>query len=182
MTDPGLSHRLRQHSRRTGIMVGVTMALTIAVCIGGFAGIYAQLGPYTADFVAEDVPTAIRRPDPLAATAPLNRGIATSSVAESIPTSANAASIVEPQATNDPDEFTQTHVSNPVQNVNLRSVPSAAGGGATVVRVLPASTPLDFLDDEAPTQNPSVDGDSWMFFQTEDGDKGWIREIDTQQS
>ena len=51
MTDPGLNNRLRQRSRRAGLMVGVTMALTIFICVGGFAAIYAGLVPFLSDVV-----------------------------------------------------------------------------------------------------------------------------------
>ncbi|MCC7025149.1 MAG: hypothetical protein IT338_20115, partial [Thermomicrobiales bacterium] len=43
MTDSGLSTRLRQQSRRAGLMVGITMALAIAICILGSAGLFAWL-------------------------------------------------------------------------------------------------------------------------------------------
>ncbi|MDP9368581.1 MAG: hypothetical protein M3Q03_09960, partial [Chloroflexota bacterium] len=62
MTDPGLTNRLRQHSRRAGIMVGLSMALTIAICVGGFTTIYARLAPFTSDFVAANTPVPTERP------------------------------------------------------------------------------------------------------------------------
>ena len=42
MTDSGLSTRLRQQSRRAGLMVGLTMVLTIAICIFGEAAAGVQ--------------------------------------------------------------------------------------------------------------------------------------------
>ena len=49
MTDTGLSNRLRQHSRRSGIAVGLTMAATIALCILTSAYIFGQIEPYVAE-------------------------------------------------------------------------------------------------------------------------------------
>ena len=52
MSNSGLTSRLRQQSRRTGFAVGVTVALTILLCVGGFVVVYAQLDPLTRDFIA----------------------------------------------------------------------------------------------------------------------------------
>jgi hypothetical protein len=43
---------------------------------------------------------------------------------------------------------------------------------------LSPATPLQFLGEEEPTTNPG-DGERWMRFRTEDGQEGWVREIDT---
>src|SRR3712207_8243475 len=64
MTDPGLNNRLRQRSRRAGFMVGITMALTIAICVGGVAGIYASLVPFLCDVVPAEGRDATRAPTP----------------------------------------------------------------------------------------------------------------------
>jgi hypothetical protein len=37
---------------------------------------------------------------------------------------------------------------------------------------------LQYLGEDAPTTDPS-DGNRWMKFRTENGDEGWVREIDT---
>ncbi|MBX6342532.1 MAG: hypothetical protein IRY97_08745, partial [Thermomicrobiaceae bacterium] len=60
MVEPGLTSRLRQHSRRSGVLVGVSMALTIAICIVAFIWIYVRVGPFLSDFIprqAKPAPT-----------------------------------------------------------------------------------------------------------------------------
>src|SRR6476619_1175071 len=58
MTDPGLTRRLRQQGHRSGLAIGISMALAIAVLIGGFTWIYVQLDPFVRDFAgAEPAPT-----------------------------------------------------------------------------------------------------------------------------
>ncbi len=67
-TPRSLSNRLRQHSRRSGFTVGVSMALAIAICIAGFVTIYVQLQPYISDFITQDPPEeearVVAAPDP----------------------------------------------------------------------------------------------------------------------
>jgi hypothetical protein len=45
--------------------------------------------------------------------------------------------------------------------------------------------PLMYLDESTPTEDASGDGlnegDMWMRFRTEDGQEGWIREIDVTE-
>ena len=64
MTDPGLSNRLRQHSRRAGAMIGLSMAATIAICVGGFALTYGALTPLLAGIVP--IEPAATQPAPVA--------------------------------------------------------------------------------------------------------------------
>src|SRR5688572_17163882 len=62
MTDPGLTRRLRQHSHRSGLAIGLSMALAIAVCFGGFTWLYVQLDPWVRDFAGvEPAPTSTPR-------------------------------------------------------------------------------------------------------------------------
>ena len=58
MTDSGLSTRLRQQSRRAGLMVGITMVLAIAICIFGAAGLFAWLSRPFSDLIPVVVPAA----------------------------------------------------------------------------------------------------------------------------
>src|SRR5947208_664465 len=62
MANPGLDNRLRQHSRRAGFIIGVSMLATIALCVGGFAVIYAKIDPYTRDFVNAATLTPTKAP------------------------------------------------------------------------------------------------------------------------
>src|SRR4051812_20269041 len=58
MTDSGLSTRLRQQSRRAGLMVGITMVLAIAICIFGAAGLFAWLSRPFSDLIPIVAPAA----------------------------------------------------------------------------------------------------------------------------
>src|SRR5688572_19273359 len=55
MSDPGLTRRLRQQSHRSGLAIGLSMALAIAVCFGGFTWIYVKLDPWVRDFAGAEV-------------------------------------------------------------------------------------------------------------------------------
>lgn len=179
MTDPGLNRRLRQRSRRAGLMIGLSMALTIAVCVGSFSLIYASLDSFIGDFVSRDAPTAVvstQPPAQVAAAAPTQAPDVAQSTA---PPAAQPTAPPPPTAA----PATQTAFTPDFQSgdysLNLRSKASAEGGPATVVTVLPPASPLQYLNEEQPTANPDEDGRRWMRFRTEDGQEGWLREIDT---
>ena len=74
------------------------------------------------------------------------------------------------------DEFEPTHQIGVGQSVNFRSGPSTTD---PIIVALPPAAPLEYLDEDEPTTNPS-DGDRWLRFRNENGDEGWIREIDTE--
>ena len=173
MTDPGLSNRLRQHSRRAGLNVGVSMAFAIAICILGFATIYAQLTPVLSDFVGQDP-----RDAPVARTAPPPAGQQASTgglqptpgeVASAPPAEPPTPTPPPPTPTPESQAFEPTLQSNSSQSVNLRSTPGTGGGDASIITTLPAATPLESLNEEQ-----AVDGDPWIRVRTEDGTEGWI--------
>jgi hypothetical protein len=176
MTDSGLSTRLRQQSRRAGLMVGFTMVLAIAICIFGAAGIFAWLSRPFSDLIPVVAPAAQIQSTAAPAeptgqrTAPGDdQGIQ----AQAEPTQPpSAPPTVSPAA----DEFQATHQIGAGQSVNFRAGPSTTDA---IIVALPPETPLQYLNEDAPTTNPS-DGDRWMRFRTEAGDEGWIREIDTE--
>jgi hypothetical protein len=173
MTDSGLSNRLRQQSRRAGLMVGITMALAIAICILGSAGLFAWLSrPFSdlipvvapaAELVTQETPSV---PDaaPQATESPLQ--------VESQP-AAPAPNATAPATT---QEFKPTHQIGASSSVNFRAGPSTSDA---IIVALPPATPLEYLNESQSTTNPS-DGESWMKFRTENGDEGWVREIDTE--
>ena len=174
MTDPGLSNRLRQHSRRAGLMVGVSMALTIAICVGGFATIYAGLTPFTSDFVAQERPPTPTPTAAPAAAAPEPAGAAEVAIAATEPTPAPAPAETEaPAPTATSEAFQPTHQIVGGGPVNLRPNPSTVD---PAILALPVGTPLQSLDEEVPAE----DGTSWLRFRTEDGEEGWVRDIDTE--
>ncbi len=166
MTDPGLTNRLRQHSRRAGIMVGLSMALTIAICVGGFTTIYARLAPFTSDFVAANtpVPTIQPRSTQIAASGGGSRTEAVQPTATASPPPPTAT--VAPTPTPIP-AFEPDLQSNSELAVNLRQEP---GTQASIVTVLTAQTPLQSLGEE----QTGPDGEIWIRVRTEDGEEGWI--------
>ncbi len=188
MTDPGLTDRLRQKSRRAGLAVGLSMALTIAICIGGATVIYAALVEPLSQFIPippaqqivpqpnsggsgglSDVPAVNSPAEP----APANQDIA------AVPTEApppEPPPTPTPEPTPTSEAFEPTHQIRGDQAVNLRTEPSRSDSG--VIQALQPSTPLQFLGEEAPTENPVEDGDVWMRFRTNQGEEGWVREID----
>ena len=58
MTDSGLSARLRQQSRRAGLMVGFTMVLAMVILIFGAAGLFAWLSRPFSDLIPMVAPAA----------------------------------------------------------------------------------------------------------------------------
>jgi hypothetical protein len=175
MTDSGLSTRLRQQSRRAGLMVGITMVLAIAICIFGAAGLFAWLSRPFSDLIPMVAPAAqvqqAAQPTEPSDQQPVGEEPAIAAPAE--PTQpAPAAPTNSPTA----DDFEPTHQIGAGQSVNFRSGPSTTD---PIIVALPPDTPLQYLNEDAPTENPS-DGDRWMRFRNEAGDEGWIREIDTE--
>lgn len=186
MINPGLNHRLRQRSRRAGVMIGVSMALTIALCVAAFSVIYASLDDVLADFVSREQAANLEEPvtgtqisaqQPAATDAPAEQAQPTAA-----PTAAPepTAPPTEPQATPPDAAFEPDYQTSSDYSLNLRSGPSSEGGERTVVAVMPPASPLQYQNEEAPTENPAQDGDRWMLFVTEDGDEGWIRELDVE--
>jgi cytoskeletal protein RodZ len=188
MSDPGLSHRLRQRSRRSGFMIGVSMLLTIAMCAIGFTVLYTALDAFTADFISstDETPTVeaqVAQPD----TSNANENPAEEPPADPAqPTTPpepaqqeqpQPTATVAPTAGADDGEFNPDFQIASDVTINLREGPSTA---TNILEGLPPATPLEYLDEDAPTDNPS-DGERWMQFETEDGLVGWVREIDVTE-
>lgn len=189
MTDPGLNQRLRQRSRRSGLMIGFSMLLTLMVCVGAFTMIYARLEPVVADFVGRgdiELPTPIPTTEPVAQV-PEPTDPPEAPEGEDTPTEEESAeepagggdnqieSLDDDSGGFDPDY--QIEAGGPV---NLRPGPGVDSGDAIIA--LPVATPLEFLGEEQETQDPDRDlmevGQVWMRFRTSDGTEGWIRELD----
>jgi SH3 domain-containing protein len=179
MTDSGLSTRLRQQHRRAGLMVGVTMGIVIAICIFGAALLFAALSQPFSDLIPLAGP-AVSVPTPAPET---NSGGGDDQVIAAEEPAAPAAPAAEPTVapaadtitTPEAEDFEPTHQIGAAQSVNFRAGPSTSD---SIIEALSPATPLEYLDEDAPTSNPA-DGDRWMRFRTEDGQEGWIREIDT---
>jgi cytoskeletal protein RodZ len=165
-------------------MVGLTMALTIALCIVGFIWVFTQLEPYVSDFVHRD-PSSAQEEE-----APRQTPRAQAQQEEAQPTKEEESNEPpperpEPTPTPKPEPTATSTAFNPDYqltsegSVNLRSGP---GTDTDVVTTVSAATPLQFLGEEQESDDPGRDdldpGQSWMKFRTENGDVGWIREID----
>jgi hypothetical protein len=177
MTDPGLSDRLRQRSRRAGLMVGVSMALAIAICVGVFAGIYASLTPWLSDLVPIAPAASTQVASNNAPAAPVNQSNDQPAIApaeQADPTVApEPTAPTEPTPTPESNGFEPTHqIVAAGQSINLRPEPSTNN---TPIRALSPATPLQFLDEESPS-----DEGTWLRFRTEQNEEGWVREIDTE--
>ena len=46
----GLNERLQQHSQRSGMMIGVSMAVVVTLLIGSFTWLFFRLDPFFSDF------------------------------------------------------------------------------------------------------------------------------------
>jgi hypothetical protein len=190
MQDPGLNHRLQQRSRRSGFMIGLTMAVTLAVCVGSFTFIYAQLEPVVGDFVSSGETEAVATTAPDVAEAAPTQEPATNQQPETDepdPTEEaepTEEATEEAEPTPDDDEFDPDYQIDSPAPVNLRAGPSVNSSGEPIIAV-PIDAPLMFLDETAPTEDPEGDGlgegQVWMRFRTEDGEEGWIREIDVTE-
>ena len=178
MSDPGLTNRLRQHSRRSGLAVGLTMAVAIALGILASAWLFGRIEPYVSDFTGYEQRTAI----PAVAEASDNDrtpesdsdepGVASATEAPDA-TEAPSQPTVAPATTGTVAAFTETHQSNPDFSVNFRPGPSIDSGDP--VATLEPGTPLQYLDE----QTTGDDGSIWLRMKTADGIEGWLREVDT---
>jgi hypothetical protein len=183
MSDPGLSNRLRQHSRRSGLAVGLTMAGAIAICILTSAWLFGRIEPYVSDFTGYEQNTAVPA---VAAASNDDEPTEVPEEAESDspdPTeeaqpaeSDGGEPTVAPAETATTSAFQQTHESNPDFTVNFRPGPSIDSGEP--VATLDPGTPLQYLDE----QTTGDDGSIWLFMKTQDGLEGWLREVDTVQT
>lgn len=169
MSDSGLSARLRQQSRRAGLMVGFTMVLAMIILIFGAAGLFAWLSRPFSDLIPMVAPAA-----GIQATAPpTDSEVAIAPTAPVIETEENPAPAepTPPPPTAAPEEeaFEPTHQINANQFVNIRTGPST--NDPPIISMSPG-TPLQYLDED----DTAPDGERWMRFRTEDGQEGWVWE------
>lgn len=150
------------------------MALTIAVCVGSFVIIYAQVDPFTRDFIAAP---ATATPTPKPKDEAKNNTQSGSTNAGNANTG-NSAAAAEPTATEasapptpTPNEFKADYRSNDETAVNFRSGPTT---DSDVLQLLDAGTPMQSTGKKETDDGGTV----WMEFKLQNGTSGWIREID----
>jgi hypothetical protein len=170
----GLSERLQQHTRRSGMMVGVSMGIVVVILVASFTWLFFRLDPFFSDFagrsgVARSSPEVARVIASARASVTAAR---TSPVADNgLPLPPSPTALAGPRASATAG-FAATHlVANFGQQVNLRAGPSTA---ASRVALVTPGTRLMYLNEEQ-----QVGDTLWMRFQTERGDTGWIRQLDT---
>jgi hypothetical protein len=178
-----LEHRLKQRGRRSGIIIGVSIAAAMTLGMVTFVLIYAVIDPLTTDFISKhgaDVSRpALDPPLPTEAIDPTD--VSTSARdGEAVPTSvAEVGMLGSSGATAEASSFLPDYRVVPADGVNLRLSP---GVSSAVVVVVPAGGALEYLNDSRVTANPQQDGlpmgGRWLKFRTAAGDEGWIREVD----
>jgi hypothetical protein len=179
MAEPGLTQRLRRHSRNSGMMIGVSMAAAMIICIAAFIWFYVQIGPLLSDFIPQET---AEDPDviSIAGSQPTRDPSAVDdfSLAELPPEPLSTPAPGEDDDDDDSaadddandDVWEPTHQLRDGPNVNFRSGPNTM---SEPHGSLPPGTPLQFLGDEEPAS-----GVVWMSFESEDGTQGWIRDVD----
>jgi hypothetical protein len=192
MSDPGLTRRLRQQSHRSGLAIGLSMALAIAVLFGGFTWIYVQLDPWVRDFAGAEVapPTPTPR-DQAADEQSDEEPPADEGEDEPAPTEApddqpnddqsgdTDSGNIDPVSEDDSAGFDADYQVATLEQVNMRSGP---GRSFDIVTPLEPGTPLESTGNRQPAPDPEDGGLEWLEFETENGNTGWIRSIDVGET
>lgn len=193
----GLEHRLGSRSRRSGVMIGISILTTIGILVAGFTLIFAALDPMLSDFVGPFArPTQAPTGEALAARGDSGNpgpGGAADGSTEPTPTEPVAASEPEPtpaptptptppptaEATPPSDGFAPDYRVIAGQRINFREGP---GVDFPAIAGIEPGTELQSLNEAQATRNPAADRLSpdrqWLKFRLEDGREGWIRDID----
>jgi hypothetical protein len=168
----GLNERLQQHSQRSGMMIGVSMAVVVVLLVGSFTWLFFRLDPFFSDFAGR---TGIDRStvEPVRIAASPRAGTPTSGTDTTplpVPPTPTAL-VLTPVAGAGTPQFQATHtITDFGQQVNFRAAP---GTSAARIALLPPGTRLRFLNEQ------ELVGDVvWMHFQLERGEVGWVRQID----
>ena len=159
------------------------MALTILLLIGAFVWLFATINPYLSDFLGVQASNATATPAGLQAGAPVEATVRTvratnapveptATVAVSATEAAAAAPTEAPEPTEEADEFQPDYRVAGNQGINFRS--AAGTNGSETLAVVNPGTPLQSTGEEE-----TVEGVVWLQFTNEEGQTGWIREIDT---
>lgn len=162
------------------------MALTIALCVGSFAVIYAKIDPWTRDFVNAATITPTSPPTKTAKSSKTNGSASTTNDStvgaqptetpapdQPTDTPVPAEAAASPTAT--PGGFTPNYKVSSTMRVNLRS---GASQNTDIVTTLDSGTELQYLNQSQPDNNGTI----WLEFSTAAGDQGWIRQIDVAKT
>jgi hypothetical protein len=168
----GLNERLQQHTQRSGMMIGVSMAVVVLLLIASFTWIFFRLDPFFSDFAGRaGIARSTVEPARVIASP---RGATPESAVNltplPVPPTPTALSVVPSNSPATP-VFQATHVITDFgQQVNFRAGPSTTSAR---IALLPPGTRLHYLNEQQ-----QVGDVLWMHFQLELGENGWIRQID----
>lgn len=168
----GLNERLQQHSQRSGMMIGVSMAVVVVLLIGAFTWLFFRLDPFFSDFAGRaGIPRSTVEPARVAASPRSGTpGAGGDLTPLPVPPTPTALRLTPAGGAGTP-QFQATHaITDFGQQVNFRAGP---GTSAARVALLPPGTRLRFLNEQE-----QVGDILWMRFQLEQGETGWIRQID----
>lgn len=184
----GLDQRLKTRSRRSGIMIGVSVACALALMVGAFSVIFAFLDPFVADFVQDgtgNVPPTRQVAQLAASTPPGSDNTGSTGATEPVGPTATAPPPTAPPAaapTATPVAFTADYRVTSSSRINFRGGP---GVQFPVVTTLAPGTDVQYLNESQTTQNPGADllapDGEWLKFRLADGQEGWIRDVDVTQ-
>ena len=146
------------------MLVGLSMALAIAICIVGFIWIYVRVGPIFSDFIPES--SSNLTPVVLSGVG-TPAGAATPAAQIAIVTTPTPTATISASPT---AIWEATHKIVSGETVNFRAGPTTS---SDVVDVLPPGTQIKFVGEQQQTN-----GVTWMHFQSQDGTEGWVREVD----
>jgi len=166
MVEHEVSERLRQRSRASGVLVGLSMALTIVIALTSFIWLYVRLGSYLSDFIPRLPETVTLTP------ATSTPGTASSAAGTARPAVGSPTVTLSTPSPTPTPAWRPTHRIAEGGPVNFRSGPST---DTQVVRLLDPGTPLMFLG-----QQQQAGGATWLQLALEDGTVGWIRTIDLE--
>jgi uncharacterized protein YgiM (DUF1202 family) len=148
------------------MLVGLSMAIAIAICIIGFIWIYVRVGPIFSDFIPAKSSSLTPVSSLLGSGTPTGSATPLAGVAISTPTPTFApAGVASPTPV-----WQATHKIVAGERVNFRAGPSTV---SDIVDVLQPGTELEFVG-----QQQQTSGVTWMRFQLEDGTEGWVRTVD----
>jgi Bacterial SH3 domain len=167
MVEPGLTSRLRQHSRKSGMLVGLSMAIAIGICIVAFIWIYVRVGPFFSDFIPANSNDVTPVSSLLTGT-PTDSGSPIAGVVLTSPSPSTTPSV----SASPTSVWQATHKIVAGETVNFRAGPSTV---SDIVDVLPPGTELQFVG-----QQQETSGVTWMRFESNDGTEGWVRSVDVE--
>jgi uncharacterized protein YgiM (DUF1202 family) len=155
------------------------MALAIAVCIGGFTWLYVQLDPWARDFAGvEPAPTATAREQ--ASNSGSNDNQDENDPTEEpkptyTPEERSTESNQIQQVNSDSGDFSPDYQVTSLEAVNMRSGPGRSFDAVTQIN---PGTRLEYTGNKEAAPDPDDAGLEWLEFKTENGETGWIRDID----